>query len=215
LVLPTIHVARQSLVTQRANLARPARLPWWQRFNLDLIMLLIGGLFYWQVSRQGTLLGRRLFGELSIDPLQLLMPTLLMLASAIAFLRLFPILLTVSSRWLSRDLPVTAYLGLLYVGRNPLPYTRLILLLTLVTAVGFFVALFSGTLSRNIRERTAYLTGSEIRVANVANFQRGRGAFLADVSAPEGIDRAMAVYRGTGRLACRTASGGVAPTVLA
>jgi len=214
LLAPTIQVSRQSLVAQRGSLARPARLPWWQRFNLDLAALVLGGLFYWQVSRQGALLGRTLFGELSFDPLQLLTPTFLMVATAIAFLRLFPLMLALFSRWLARDLPVTAYLGLLYVGRNPLPYTRLILLLTLVTAVGFFVALFGGTLGRSIRERIAYVTGSDIRVANVANFERGRGAFLATYSGMDGVDRAMPVYRGTARVAGRTAAASAAPTLL-
>ncbi|HLF09362.1 MAG TPA: FtsX-like permease family protein [Dehalococcoidia bacterium] len=216
LLAPTFQLARRSLAAQRASLARPAPQAWWQRYNLDLLFLLLGGLLYWQVSRQGLLSRTGIFSELSFDPVQLLSPTLLVVATAIAFLRLFPLLLTFASRLFSGDLSATSYLGLLFLGRNSLPYTRLILLITLITAVGFFVALFSGTLGRSLRERTAYTTGADVRVARIANFEQGPGAFLPPFKAIAGVEEAMPLHRNSARLVGRRAAAeGVVPQVLA
>lgn len=200
LLFPALQVARLSSVSQRHALARPPRAPWWQRYQIDLVALLLGAVLYWQIGRQGALLNRSLFGQLSFDPFQLLTPTLLMIALGIAFLRLFPVLLRLMSRLLARGLATPLFLALLYVGRNPLPYTRLVLLLVLITALGVFVAIFGGTLERSLSDRVHYRAGGEVRVAGLRNYTQGPGAFLAPYRDLPGVEVATPVWRGDGRL---------------
>lgn len=163
LLVPAARAARTSIVLYRRQAARASGPPFWQRYYLDVFLLIIAVLGYWSIHQQSTLGGTE-----RIDPLLLLSPALLALAVSAAFLRLFPLTLRLLLRLVSAAAPTPALIGLWQMSRRPGPYTRLVLLLTLTTSLGLFAATFSGTISRSYQDRTAYRVGADARISGIA-----------------------------------------------
>ncbi|MEX0783062.1 MAG: FtsX-like permease family protein [Dehalococcoidia bacterium] len=167
MLIPAYRATRMSIVEHQRSVARPPKQPLFLRYYLDLVLIAVGGLAFYQLRRQDSLVSERLFGGLSADPLLLISPTLFMLMCALAFLRLFPVALRAAS-WATRALPgPTLALGLWRMTRAPLHYSRLILLLLLATAVGMFAASFRATLDRSYDDRAAFEAGAEGRVVDI------------------------------------------------
>ena len=198
LLVPAFQAARQGVVHYRQQVARPARAPFWERYYLDLVLVGIGAILYWELRQRGTLLTHTLFGQLSADPLMLISPTLFVVAVAILLLRFFPLLMRLVTRLYARWASAPVMLGLWYIVRNPLHYTRLVLLLMIVAAVGMFSASFSGTLRRSYDERVTYQAGSDIRLVGMDLQRQGKEAFVSSLSAVPGVEAVGAVYRGQG-----------------
>jgi ABC-type antimicrobial peptide transport system permease subunit len=167
MLIPAYRATRMSIVEHQRSVARPPSQPLFLKYYLDLVLIGVGGLAFYQLRRQDSLVSERLFGDLSADPLLLISPTLFMLMVALAFLRLFPVALRVVS-WATRALPgPTLALGLWRMTRAPLHYSRLILLLLLATAVGMFAASFRATLDRSYDDRAAFEAGAAGRVSDI------------------------------------------------
>ena len=199
-LVPAVQAARRSVVHQRQHAARPQRAPFWQRFYLDLVLLVVGGVLYWEMRQRGALLAQDIFGGLSVDPLLLVTPILLMFAVAIVFLRLFPIILGLAARLGRYVTNASTVLGLWYMARNPVHYGRLILLLMMAAAVGMFSASFLGTLDRSYSERAMYSAGSDVRLEGLYDWRTGKDALVERYSSIPGVEDLSAVYRGSATL---------------
>jgi len=173
-MLPAIQAVRRGIIQQRQQLARPPRAPFWQRYYLDVIFVIIGAGLYYELRQQGTLAKVDAFGELGIDPLLLVTPILLMIAVAIIFLRLFPLFVKAIEKVGKYFSNSAIIISLRYMARNPVHYTRLILLLIMAASVGTFSASFLGTLNRSYFERTMYFVGADVRQENIRNFTSGK-----------------------------------------
>lgn len=199
-LVPVVQAARRGVVHQRQQVARPPRAPIWQRFYLDLVLLAFGAVLYWELKERGSLMTMDVFGGLGMDPLLLITPILLLLAVAIVFLRLFPIIIGLATRLgrYFRNAPVI--LGLWYMARNPIHYGRLILLLIMATSVGMFSATFLGTLERSYDERVMYTTGSDVRIEELRDWRTSKDTFYERYSSIPGIEGVGMAYRGDGRI---------------
>ena len=198
LLVPAIQAARRGVVHHRQQAARPASAPFWQRFYLDLVALVFGGVLYWELRQRGSLLTMKVFGGLGVDPLLLITPMLFMLAVAIVFLRLFPLIISLGTR-LSRyvrNAPVV--LGLWYMARNPVHYGRLILLLIMAASVGMFSATFLGTLERSYNERTMYSVGGDVRLEQLNDQYASKGSLQERYSSVPGVENVSIAYRSSG-----------------
>jgi len=200
LMIPAIQAARRGVVHQRQQAARPPSRPFWQRFYLDLVLLVFGGVLYWELEERGSLMTLDVFGQLGMDPLLLVTPILLLLAVAIVFLRIFPIIISIATR-LSRyfrNAPLA--LGLWYMARNPIHYSRLILLLIMATSVGMFSATFLGTLERSYDERTMYLAGGDIRLQDLNERFVSTALIHEKYESVPGVENVGAGYRSYARV---------------
>ena len=200
LLVPAIQAARRGVIHQRQQSARPGGTPVWQRYYLDIVLLVFGGVLYWELKERGSLLTLDIFGGMGMDPMLLITPLLLLMAVAIIFLRLFPFVIglaTRASRYVSNAPTV---LGLWYMARNPVHYSRLILLLIMAASVGVFSATFLGTLERSYKERASYAAGSEIRLANLYEWNSPKGTLEQRYSDVPGIQTVSPAYRGGGAI---------------
>ena len=92
LLLPAVLAARRGIIDQRQSEARPDRPPFFQRYYLDIVFLVIGGLVWWELTSRGSIVAETRQGEQTVDVTQLLSPAIFMLVVALLFLRIFPIL---------------------------------------------------------------------------------------------------------------------------
>jgi len=198
LLVPAIQAARRGVVHQRQHLTRPPRAPFWQRFYLDLAMLVLGGVLYWEMRARGSLLTVDTLGGLEMDPLLLLTPLLLVVAVAIIFLRLFPIVISLAAR-LGRYLTnAPVILGLRYMARSPVRYGRPMLLLMMAASVGMFSASFIGTLERSHNEQAAYSAGSDVRLEELYDRDTAKDTLIERYSSIPGVEDLSVAYRGQG-----------------
>ncbi|GIW06928.1 MAG: hypothetical protein KatS3mg060_1733 [Dehalococcoidia bacterium] len=104
LLIPAARAARTSIVLYRRQAARGGGTPIWQRYYLDLVLLLFALFGFWSIRQQSALGGAE-----GIDPLLLLAPALLALAVSAAFLRLVPLILRLFLRLLGRLAPTPGH----------------------------------------------------------------------------------------------------------
>ena len=210
LIIPAIQASRIGVTQHRQEAARPTRLPAFQRYYLDVLLLLLSIFLFRQLTEQGSVVATRVFGELAVDQLLLALPGLMLVASAMVLLRLFPLAMSLSSRMLSNWLPVGMVMAVWQMARNPTHYARLSLLLILTAGLGIFASSFGATLERSFEERILYSTGSDVRVDGVRSQISRRGSFTRpgeailrpaleeDFQRITGVDRASPVLRESG-----------------
>ncbi len=199
LLLPAFQATRRTVVQQRTLSARPSKAPVFTRYYLDVVMVGVGGILFYQLDRKGSLVNHKLFGEQTTDPLLLLTPAFFILTIGIVFLRLFPLVLRALA-WLVARMQGTAVLiGMWQLVRNPVHYSRLVLLLMLATAVGMFSASFGATLDRSYADRAGYVAGSDLTLSGVRKSDAsGPATFGGTMQSELGAEAASPVVRLSG-----------------
>lgn len=169
LLLSNAALARRGLLDFLRERARPPTLPWVQRYYVDLLVVALLALVWWQVERRGGFLEQALTGrEAALDWSLLLTPALALLAAAVLLLRIMPGLLR-GMAWLARRAaPAWVSFALTRMAREPLPYGALAVMLLLAAALGVFGASFQSTLARSQGEQALYRAGGDLVVNVVA-----------------------------------------------
>ena len=210
LIVPAVQASRITVTQQRQAAARPGDKPVFQRYYLDVLLLVIGILLFRQLTEQGSIVARNLFGEMMVSQILLAVPGVILIAAAMILLRLLPILLNLGSKLASKWLSVGLVLGIWQMARNPTHYARLSLLLILTAGLGIFASSFSATLDRSFEERVLFVTGSDVRVDGTipVGSQRSRGdstpvytsnsELISTIEGMKGVDQASLVRRSSG-----------------
>ncbi len=167
LIIPAVQASRIDLTRQRQQAARPTALPVFQRYYFDVLLLLIGIVLFRQLSEQGSVVAVDLVGQQAVDQLLLAVPAVVLVASAMVLLRLFPLAMRMISRISSPWLPAGLVMAVWQIAREPTHYARLSLLLILTAGLGIFASSFGATLERSFRDRILYSTGSDITLESV------------------------------------------------
>ena len=208
LLIPAIQASRFAITQQRQQSSRPSALPVFQRYYLDVLLLLIAIFLFRQLTEQGSVVARDVFGGAVADELLLAVPGLVLVASAMVLLRLFPLAMNLISKLFAKVLPVAAAMTVWQMSRQPTHYSRLSLLLILTAGLGIFASSFGTTLQRSFEERILHVSGSDVRVVGVNRTSTSEdGALMTgDRFAEEiayeripGVDTASAVLKRAGR----------------
>ena len=163
----TLLAARQSIVEFRQEGARPPRAPFIHRYYLDVLLLVLIGLLWWQTQSRETFLVESLgSGELEIDYSLMLGPMLGLLAIGLLVLRLFPMALAFIARLAGPLGPSWLVHGLRHISRVPIVPGVLVVMLMLATALGVIGSTFSSTLERSQRDQALYAVGSDLHIGH-------------------------------------------------
>ena len=195
LIWPAYRASGQSVVRFKRAAARPAGQALVQRYYLDVVVVVVAALLFFELENSGSLVTEDLFGGLDYDPLRLLAPAVFITAAALTFLRLFPPILALVSRVVERTGGVPVQLGLWHLVRAPVQHSRLVLLLIMAASLGMFTATFGATLDRSFDDRSAFEAGAPLRLSRVATGGLGVAAFSAPFNEDAGAARVSAVLR--------------------
>ena len=161
----TLVAARQSVVEFRQTGARPPSVPFVHRYYLDILLLGLIALFWWQIQSRGAFLVRSLGNQgLEIDYTLLLGPLLGLVAIGLVVMRVFPIAIGVLTRLAEPAAPAWLLQGLRHVSRDPVVPGALVVLLMFATALGVIGSAFSATLEQSQMDRALYAAGADLRV---------------------------------------------------
>ncbi len=223
LVVPAALTAR-TFVEARSGAGREGARGVAQRAGIDLALLLVAVLGYWQLRRYGAPITETVQGRLGLDPFLVAAPALGMLAGAVAALRLIPLGARALDRGVQRTRGLIASLGAWQVARRPLRYARAALLLILALAIGLFAVSYTETWRRSQVDQANFQVGADLRLT--PDQRTGSAIPQWDLAAGyaqiDGVERAMPVVRdivslsrsaGTGQLVALDAA--AAPSVVA
>jgi hypothetical protein len=135
-----------------------------QRLGIDLALVAIAIIGFWQLRVYGAPLTRNARGALGIDPLLVLTPAIGLLAGALLATRFLPRMAEVAEHALVRLRTAVAPLAARHVARRPLRYTRSALLLMLAVALATFAALYGGTWTQSQADQATYQAAGDVRV---------------------------------------------------
>ena len=186
LTLPALRTAR-SLAATHSKLSRGETSSIGQRIGLDVALLAIAGIGFWQLRHYGAPLTQTVQGTLGLDPLLVATPAIGLLAGAIVALRIVPLLAQLIERATVPTRTLVPTLGARQLARRPLRYTRSALLLMLAMALGVFAVSYAWTWSVSQRDQATYQVGADVRL------QPGTHAAAAPRWA---VDRALAEIPG-------------------
>ena len=105
-VVPGVLGARGGLLVHRLRSARPPTLPLFHRYYIDVALLALGGLIFWELHSRGQFVSGGLFKEAEVDETLLLAPILFLIVVALVFMRLFPMVV----RFISGESPSAVHL---------------------------------------------------------------------------------------------------------
>jgi ABC-type lipoprotein release transport system permease subunit len=196
LLFPIRPAINRSVVVHQRATSRKEQKPWWQRYYLDVFVLLGGLVLLWRVNLHGGMVAENA-SQVRLDWLLLLAPLALLFGSATILLRVFPLIMRLLS-WViarGRDLPAT--LAIYQISRDPTHVARLVLLLTLSMALGILTTGLNATLDLSDSERATYASGSDLRLV-FDTFTP-----ISEVQATPEVTAASTVWRGSGSVNVR------------
>ena len=91
-VIPGVVGARGGLLAHKLRSSRPPTSSLFHRYYVDVALLAVGGLVYWELRSRGSFISGGLFKGLEVDETLLVAPVLVMVVVALVFMRFFPLL---------------------------------------------------------------------------------------------------------------------------
>lgn len=164
LALPAIGSARSSIEGQGGR-SRQRTHGIAQRGAIDITLLAVAGLAFYQLRRYGLPLTESVRGRLEVDPLLVAAPAIGLLAGALVALRIVPLLASIGEKLTARRGRAIVALSAWQVARRPLRYARSALLLMLALAIGLFTVSYSSTWRVSQADQADFQTGADLRVS--------------------------------------------------
>lgn len=160
---PAYTATRRTLVDEQQQAARALRPPFWQRFYLDLLLLIPPAYGIYQLQRSGGLFFGQ-GGDPFANPLLMLVPVLLCFALGLLAVRLFPLLLEAVARLATRPSWTVPVVVLRNLARQPGAYRGPLLLLILTLSLAAFSASMAATIDGALRIAIAYQVGADTQL---------------------------------------------------
>jgi len=163
-IIPAIQYARASIVSYKQDLARSDKKPFWQKWYLDVLLVLLSA-YGWYLFNERQLLSMNTglgTDEMQVQPFLFFIPAIAIFAVGLVCLRVFPWILALFN-WLGKKyLPVSLYLTLTQLSRSSKGYYPLMTLLILTIGLGVYNASAARTIDLNSTERTLYQFGTDV-----------------------------------------------------
>jgi ABC-type lipoprotein release transport system permease subunit len=167
-----------------------------QRLGVDIALLAVTIIGFWQLRLYGAPLTQSVRGALGLDPLLIAAPAIGLLAGAVVALRIVPLLARGAEALTRQGRRLVGSLGAQQVARRPLRYTRSALLLMLAVSMGVFAISYADTWQRSQDDQASFQVGADVRVTTPG----GAGtvppwALRSAMSQVDGVTAVMPVER--------------------
>jgi ABC-type lipoprotein release transport system permease subunit len=165
MIIAINRASKLDIVTLRRESSRSKRVPFWWRFHLDLmvVMLIVAGYFIYSSLWQTFIVAQ------SDDPLiynmvkivGFIAPPLFVAALLMLFLRLFPHMLRMAAALAAKMRSAPAVLAFVQVQRSPRPAARIVVLLALSIAASCFLLTLMTTIQARTTGAATFAVGAD------------------------------------------------------
>jgi len=172
---PTLRATKHSVVAYEQAHSRPVRRPLWQRYFLDLLLIIPTAYAYRQMGQWGALglLVQESTSELYKDPLLILVPTLFVLTASLLSMRIFPLMIRLAD-WPSAASPwVSLHLTFRQLSRRSRQYVNPLLLVIAALSLGTYLASMATSLDQWLVDRMYYRVGADVSFEPFVDPERG------------------------------------------
>ena len=161
LVIPA---AGESIVSYKQKIARENRKPFWQRYYLDVFLLIFSIYGYRELSKQvGNIQGGAAAGsQHMLDPMLFLIPVLFLATAGLLSLRIVPWLIRILSFFVEKLPEVSLTVTLRQFFRNSGQYSPLIFFIIMTVSLGIYSSSIARTLEQNFIDSLMYEHGAEV-----------------------------------------------------
>jgi hypothetical protein len=198
-------------IEELATRSRPTRLAFAQRMSVDLALVVLAALAWFQLRQYASPLAGA-GSTLGIDPLLVAAPTVGVLAGAVLSLRLLPVITRAAEGFVDRKHWPATMFGMWQAGRRP--HAGPVLLLSLAAAISTLAWSMLSTAERSLVDQADFGVGADLRLVEANGFApQGRTEALAAVP---GVAAVAPVSRDVLRLGpetTATAVVGIDPTL--
>jgi putative ABC transport system permease protein len=167
MLVPVLMQARGNIVKHKRAKSRNTDKPFWKKFYLDVVLMgiaLYGYFSYRNSMKMLTDVG--VSGtDVPMDPLLFLISTLFILAAALLFLRLYPLLIRLVFRIGRKHWAPAAYASLINVSRTRSSHFLMVFLMMTVS-LGIFNTVSARTVNTFIEDRVMYADGADLVITN-------------------------------------------------
>ena len=184
--------ARSGVVEAMGSRSRPPSVSLVHRYYLDLAVVLVVGLVWWQFQERDGFVSRSLeVRGLELDPSIVVGPVLALLAAGLLLMRALPLLTRLVFWVAARAGPGWSSMALARLARDPVLPSSLAVMLMIAAALGVFGATFQSSLTRSQTDQAQHRIGGEVVLAGP-----GIAPQIADdLSAVPGVQSATRVLR--------------------
>lgn len=203
---------RRSAAQSRAAAARPDEPPWFQRFYVDALLVVLSGILWWEISSRQEATTSTRTGSFEPDLTLLFAPVLIVVSSGLLLVRVFPYLVRYASNIASASRSSALMLGSAAVARRPYFHGWPMLTLALAVSTSIIAGTVISTLERSSEEQIQYFTGSDIHVVTTGSTADLETNQFTELSSNEGVRVASPAIRSTGSVG--TTSSGILFTLL-
>lgn len=193
LLLPALAASRHTIISFRRERARTNVHPFWQRYFLDVALLLPALYGWFMLSRQGTLALPNSTFDPFANPLLFLVPALFCFSLALVCVRAFPVVMGAIA-WSAALLPDRLEKSALpmlmlsrQLARSPSQYTGPMVLLSLTVSLAAFTASMAGTLDGYLRDQVYYRVGADMNLAELGEQREPQNASTTSSQAPPSL----------------------------
>jgi putative ABC transport system permease protein len=164
-LVPATVATRRTLVDEQQQAARTVRPPLWQRFYLDILLLIPTIYGIYQLQRTGGLqLGAVQGSDPFSNPLLVLLPVLFCFALGLLAVRLIPLLFELLARLSRMPSWVAPLMAFQSLARQPNSYRGPLLLLILTLSLASFSASMAATLDGGMKASLTYQVGAPMQL---------------------------------------------------
>lgn len=168
LIIPAYKATKTNIVDYKRKVGRRLDTPIWEKFFVDILLLLISGYGYYSfIKRQNVIKSTGISAlDLNIDPLLFIVPVLFIIGVGLLFLRIYPYIIKLIYFAGEKMWRPSIYAALIQVGRATKGYGFLIIFLMVTLSVGIFSANSARTINKNAEEKIMYSNGADITIEN-------------------------------------------------
>ncbi len=156
-----------TLAASRSSDARPVSALWFQRYYIDALLVALSAIVWWEVGARNAIVVLERGGDFSPDFSLLAAPVLIVMASSLVALRLFPIITRFLAEIGLKSNSLGLGLGLASVARRPFFHGWPMLAIILSISTGVVAGSVVSTLERSTNEQVLYSTGADIHVTTI------------------------------------------------
>jgi putative ABC transport system permease protein len=167
LLLPALGASAHTIISLRWEQARSLIKPFWQRYYLDVLLLIPPLYGLYQLNRQGAVAMMGAGDDPFSNPLLFLVPILFCFGLGLFLMRLFAPLMGALARLAERLPSTTLLMTLRQLSRSAGLYTGPLLLLCLTVSLAFFTASMAVTLDDHLSDRVYYQIGADLNLAEL------------------------------------------------
>ena len=199
LLLSSVNLSRIHSLEFLRSRSRPPNTYLIQRYYVDILIMVIMAILWWQLEQRDSLIGRAISSSsIKINPTLLLVPTLGLVTTSFIILRILPCISRITAKWISYTPYVWIRLSFARIARDSLSLGLITVIVMMATAICVLGSAFQETLTKSHEDQYLYKYGGDVVLTHVSFSNQKYEKRKKEIIDINGIESVSPVIRDTG-----------------